>query len=604
MAEKSSDKRADGGGVVSRLLEFAGNRRPLFVLGCVLVAASMVLGMVPYVAIWQVVDRLVQVAPNWGRAESLTGLACLAFGAAMLGILLYFMGLMCTHLVAFRIQTNITKEAMRHLMGAPLGYFDSNASGMLRRRVITAGADVEQLLAHNIADLSGTVAMLVTTIVLLFVFDWRMGFACMLAIAVSIAAMASMMGGDNAEKIVVYQRALDTMSKASTEYVRGMPVVKVFQQTALSFRTFREAVDDYSRQAEEYQRICEAPQSVNLTFTEGVFVFLVPVAIVLAPTALADGSLASFVVDFAFYAVFSAVMTTSLAKVMFAAGGLMQADGALARVEEVLAAPQVKLEDKTRAPQDASIEFESVTFTYEGAERPAVDGLTFRVEAGSTVALVGPSGGGKTTAASMIPRFWDADSGVVRVGGVDVRDIDPCVLMDRIAFVFQGNRLFKGTILQNVLAGRPEATREEALEALAAAQCADILDKLPQREDTPIGTGGTYLSGGEAQRVLIARAMLKDAPIVVLDEATAFADPENEVLIQRAFARLARGRTVVIIAHRLSTVATADQIVVLDRGRVVERGTHQELLGNDGLYARMWADYQRAAAWRIAREVA
>ncbi len=348
--------------------------------------------------------------------------------------------------------------------------------------------------------------------------------------------------------------------------------------------------------------MCSKPQAVNLTFTEAAFAFLVPAVLLIAPSALKNGNFAGFVTNFAFYAVFSAIISTALARIMFMASGMMQATNALARINQVMDAPVLTVAASPRQPKDNSVEFKDVCFTYEGAELPALNHVSFRVEPGQTVALVGPSGGGKTTAASLIPRFWDVTSGGVEVGGVNVRDINPHVLMDQVAFVFQNSRLFKTSILENVRAARPEATREEALAALKAAQCDDIIAKLPLGVDTQIGTEGTYLSGGEQQRVALARAILKDAPIVVLDEATAFADPENEVLIQKAFATLTQGRTVIMIAHRLSTVVNADRIIVLDEGQAVESGTHDELVKAGGLYARMWADYNQAASWRITTE--
>lgn len=591
--------------VIARLLDFAGDRKPLTLIGCILVGISMLLSMVPYICVWLVVRDLVAVAPNWTAAGNITAYGWWAFAAALAGIVVYFAGLMCTHLVAFRIASNIRKVCSERLMHAPLGYFDNNASGLLRRRIDSAGNDAEQLLAHNLADLSGTVVMFIATIVLLVVFDWRMGLACFAAAIISVACMAAMMAGKGAHFMAEYQAALEDMSKKGTEYVRGIPVVKVFQQTVDSFTAFRESIDAYGIKAEEYQgEVCEIPQSVNLTVTEGTFLLLIPVALLIAPGALASGQFARFVTDFAFYAMFSAVMSTALAKIMFAAGGMMQADNALARIEDVLSCPQILSPDNPQEPADASIAFEQVCFSYEGAEQPALAGVSFTVPAGSTVALVGPSGGGKTTAASLIPRFWDVDEGAVRVGGVDVRNMDPHVLMDQVAFVFQSNRLFKASIFENVRAAKPDAMREQVLDALAAAQCDDIIAKLPDGIDTVIGTGGTYLSGGEVQRISLARAILKDAPIVVLDEATAFADPENEALIQAGFANLAKGRTVVMIAHRLSTVVHADEIIVLDSGRVAEQGTHDELVAQGGLYSRMWDEYAKSVQWKIAREVA
>ena len=585
---------------VSVLLGYAGSYKKLTFLGLGLSAAAMILGMAPYLCIWLVARDLIAAAPNWTQAANVGRYGWMAFAFAVAGIAVYFAALMCTHLAAFRTASNIRKQGMAHLMKTPLGFFDSNASGLLRNRLDGAASETETLLAHNLADIVGSAAMVLAMIALMFVFDWRMGAACLLAAVVSVAAMFSMMGGKNAKLMAEYQAAQDVMSKAGTEYVRGIPVVKVFQQTVYSFRAFKQAIEEYSAKAEHYQGdVCRVPQAVNLTATEGAFVFLVPVALLLAPGALRSGSFAGFLTDFAFYAVFSAIVSTALARIMFAASGMMLASTALGRIAQVMNAPTLTVPDDPQTPKDNSVEFKDVSFTYDGAELPALEAVSFRVEPGQTVALVGPSGGGKTTAASLIPRFWDVSSGAVEVGGVDVRQQDPHVLMDQVAFVFQNTHLFKASILENVRAARPDASREDVQAALSAAQCDDILDKLPDGMDTVIGTEGTYLSGGEQQRVALARAILKDAPIVVLDEATAFADPENEALIQKAFARLTEGRTVLMIAHRLSTVVGADRIIVLDAGRVVEQGAHEELIKSGGLYARMWEDYQQAVTWRI-----
>ena len=588
---------------VAVLLDYAGSRRGLTFLGLALSAVSMLLSMAPYICIWLAARDLIAVAPEWTQAKNVSGYSWIAFAFAVGGIVLYFAGLMCTHLAAFRTASNIRKRGVAHVMKSPLGYFDSNASGLIRGRLDAAAADTETLLAHNLADIVGTVVMFVAMLAMMLVFDWRMGAACLLAAVISVIAMFSMMGGKNAELMAEYQAAQDRMTKAGTEYVRGIPVVKIFQQTVYSFKAFQEAIEDYSNKAEHYQAdVCRVPQAVNLTFTEGAFVFLVPAALFLAPGALSEGDLAGFVTDFVFYAVFSAIISTALAKIMFASSGIMLASTALGRIDQVMEAPAMKVPAHPQTPHGNKVEFKDVSFTYSGSETPALSHVSFTVQPGQTVALVGPSGGGKTTAASLIPRFWDATSGAVEVGGTDVTRIDPHVLMDQVAFVFQNDHLFKASILENVRAARPEATREQVTEALMAAQCRDILDKLPDGIDTQIGTEGTYLSGGEQQRIALARAILKDAPIVVLDEATAFADPENEVLIQKAFAVLTKGRTVIMIAHRLSTVVGADRIIVLEEGHVAEQGTHEELNAAGGLYARMWADYNRAVQWKITSE--
>ena len=590
---------------VAVLLDYAGSHRGLTYLGLFLSAVSMLLSMAPYICIWLVARDLIAVAPDWTQAENVTQYGWLAFAFALGGIVIYFAALMCTHLAAFRTAANIRKRGVAHVMKAPLGYFDANASGLIRGRLDAATAETETLLAHNLADIVGTITLFLAMLVMMFVFDWRMGCACLLAAVISILSMLSMMGGKNAQIMAEYYAALDRITKAGTEYVRGIPVVKIFQQTVYSFKAFQEAIEEYSTKAEYWQaNVCRVPQSINLTVTEGAFVFLVPAALFLAPSALASGSFVGFVTDFAFYAVFSAIISTALARIMFAASGMMMAGTALGRISMVMDAPELQIPECPKAPQGSRVEFQDVSFAYDGTETPALSHVSFTAEPGQTVALVGPSGGGKTTAASLIPRFWDVSSGAVKVGGVDVRDMDPHVLMDQIAFVFQNSRLFKASILENVRAAKPNASREEVLAALTAAQCGDILEKLPQGMDTMIGTEGTYLSGGEQQRIALARAILKDAPIVVLDEATAFADPENEHQIQKAFETLTRNKTVLMIAHRLSTVQNADNIIVLNEGKIAEQGSHSALLEKNGVYAAMWADYQRSAQWKVGKEAA
>ena len=588
-------EKKDGG--IGELLAFAGDRRSLSYLGCVLSAVSQLFGFGPYVCIWLAARDLIAVAPNWSEAAGLAAYGWWAVGLAVAGIALYFLALMCCHLAAFRCASNMRKQVAEHLLKLPLGYFDLHATGELRRIVDGCAASTETLLAHMLPDVSGSIAMVTGMIVMLVAFDWRLGAACLVSVVMSIAALATMMSGKGMEFMKSYMAAAVRMNKTGTEYVRGIPVVKVFQQTVYSFKAFHDSITDYAKMAMDYAgTFCRVPQVTNLTALNGLVMFLLPVALLLAP---GEGDFARFVADFAFYAIFSAVIPTAMAKLMFVSEATQMAGDSLGRVRSVLAEKPLPVSATPGHPAGNDVVFKDVTFTYAAAESPAIDHVSFEVPAGTTLALVGPSGGGKSTCAQLVPRFWDADSGSVLVGGVDVRDMDPHELMDQVAFVFQTNKLFRQTLADNVRAARPDATDGEVMAALSAAQCDDIVAKLPQGVDTMLGAGGAYLSGGEVQRVALARAILKDAPIVVLDEATAFADPENEALIQRAFSRLAAGRTVIMIAHRLSTVVGADKIVVLDRGRVAEAGQHEELLAAGGLYARMWADYEKAASWKI-----
>lgn len=584
-------------GSLARILDFAGSRKALTYLGCALSGVSQLLSFGPFVCIWFVARDLIAVAPDWQRATGIGTYGWAAVGLAAASIVVYFCALMCTHLAAFRTAANMRKQTTEHLMRLPLGFFDTHATGELRRVIDGCASQTETLLAHMLPDCAGSIVMVVGMLVMLFAFDWRLGLACLAAVAISVACLMSMMTGKGMEFMKQYMGALSKMNKTGTEYVRGIPVVKVFQQTVYSFKAFHDAITEYAAMAQNYAvNFCRPPQVAQLTALNGLVVFLVPTAILLAP---GEGDFARFLTNFAFYAIFSAIIPTAMTKLMFMSEATQMAGDAMSEVGKLLDTPTLPVSPAPRRATGSDIAFEDVTFTYEGAAVPALDGVTFTVPAGSTTALVGPSGSGKSTAASLVPRFWDVTAGAVRIGGTDVRDMDPADLMGQVAFVFQTNRLFSQSLADNVRAARPDATDEEVLAALSAAQCDDIVAKLPQGIDTQLGAGGAYLSGGEVQRVALARAILKDAPIVVLDEATAFADPENEVLIQRALRRLASGRTVLMIAHRLSTIVGADNIVVLDGGHVAEQGTHEQLLAAGGLYSRMWSDYEQAVSWKI-----
>ena len=601
---------------LSRILDYTGSYRILTIFGCILSGIAAVLGLVPYVCVWLVAREVLTVFPDVRAASGLEKWGWIAVAFAVANILFYFAALMCTHIAAFRTARNIRMAAMTHVLKLPMGFFTGNQSGRLRKLIDDNAGLTEDLLAHKLPDLTATFVTPVAGVLMLFLFDWRMGLLCLLTMILALACMMAMMGGKNAGSFHRYQQEIEKMSGEAVEYVRGIPVVKMFQQTVYSFKAFYNAIHSYSELASQYAMSCRNGQTGFLTCINGAFALLIPAALLLA----SEGDVRQTAVNFIFYILFAPACGAMINRIMYMSEAVMEADEAILRLDEIMEEKPLeeKGDRKLSEPaesgrqvssgkagnrQDAQVEFSHVTFTYPGGVRPALEDVSFTVRPGSVVALVGPSGGGKTTRASLIPRFWDIDSGSVTVGGVDVRDLDSRTLMSQVAFVFQDTRLFKQSLLENIRAARPEATREQVLEAARAAQCGDILEKLPDGLDTVVGTKGVYLSGGECQRIALARAILKDAPVVALDEATAFADPENEHRIQKAFETLTCGKTVLMIAHRLSTIRNADQIIVLKEGKIAEQGTHRQLLESRGIYAEMWADYQRSAQWKVGKEV-
>ena len=583
---------------LSCILGYAGGHRTLTPLGCILSALSAVLGLIPFVCVWLAARNVLESWPGLDGASDLARWGWTAVWTAVGSILLYFAALMSTHIAAFRTARNIRRTAMDHVLKLPLGFFTGNQSGRLRKLIDDNAGLTEDLLAHKLPDLAGTVITPIAAIVMLFLFDWKMGLLCLLTMILALLSMCLMMGGKNAGFFHRYQKEIERMSGEAVEYVRGIPVVKMFQQTVYSFKAFYAAIKDYSNLASQYAMSCRIGQTCFLTFINGAFALLIPAALFLA----SKGEIRTVLVNFIFYALFAPACGQMINRIMYMSEAVMEADEAVIRLDEILDQKPIEESKVQKRPENAAVSFNHVTFTYPGADRPALDDVSFSVRPGQVTALVGPSGGGKTTAASLIPRFWDADSGTVSIGGVNVRKIHTEDLMEQVAFVFQDTRLFKESLLENIRAARPNASREEVLAAAHAAQCDDILDKLPQGLDTVVGTKGIYLSGGEQQRIALARAILKDAPIVVLDEATAFADPENEQQIQKAFETLTKNKTVLMIAHRLSTIQNTDSIIVLSGGKVAEQGNHKSLLALQGVYTAMWEDYQRSAQWKVKKE--
>ena len=582
---------------LARILGYAGGHRNLTLLGCILSALSAVLGLIPYVCVWLAARDVLETWPALTGVSGSARWGWTAVWTAVISIALYFAALMSTHIAAFRTARNIRRAAMAHVLKLPLGFFTGSQSGRLRKLIDDNAGLTEDLLAHKLPDLAGTIVTPVAAVLMLFLFDWKMGLLCLLTMVLALLSMCLMMGGKNAGFFHRYQKEIERMSGEAVEYVRGIPVVKMFQQTVYSFKAFYAAIRDYSDLASQYAMSCRVGQTCFLTFINGAFALLIPAALLLA----SGGDVRAVLVNFIFYALFAPACGQMINRIMYMSEAVMEADEAVGRLDEILSQKPMENTGVQKHPADAAVSFDHVTFTYPGADRPALADVSFSVRPGQVTALVGPSGGGKTTAASLIPRFWDTDSGTVSIGGVNVREMDTEDLMRQVAFVFQDTRLFKESLLENIRAARPDASREEVLSAAHAAQCDDILEKLPHGLDTVVGARGVYLSGGEQQRIALARAILKDAPIVVLDEATAFADPENEHQIQKAFEALIRNKTVLMIAHRLSTVQDADHIIVLSGGKIAEQGSHESLLAQHGVYAAMWEDYQQSARWKVGR---
>lgn len=575
---------------------YAGRHRILTYLSWALSAASALLALVPFWYLWRIIHDVLEVSPRFERAGQVAGYGWAAVGFAVLSILIYIAALMCSHLSAFRVAANIRKDLLRHIASLPLGVIEKYGSGKLRRIVNTSSSATENYLAHRLPDKAGAIATPAGLLFLLLAFDWRLGLLSLIPVVLGFLIMMKMTGSGMERKMEEYQNALADMSNEAVEYVRGIPVVKTFGQTIFSFKRFKASIDNYEKWVIAYTKALRLPMLFYTTAINGVFAFLIAGGIFFSR----GGVTKELLLNLIFYIIITPVIGTTLTKIMFMSEDGMIVGDALGRIDEVLKERPLPESGKKYVPLEASITLEQVTFSY--GEGNALEDVSLSIKEGQTVALVGPSGGGKTTLANLAARFFDPQKGKISIGGIDIREIPKETLMEQVSFVFQNSRLLKDSILENVRMGRPGASREEVRQALRAAQCQDIVEKLPNGMDTVVGADGVYLSGGEQQRIAIARGILKNAPILILDEATAFADPDNEVRVGQALSELSKGKTVVMIAHRLSSITKADRIYVLREGHIEEQGTFRQLLEESGLFARMWKNYSEAAQWKITKE--
>ena len=586
MAEQKTSKPT------KRLFEYADNYKYLTIASWVLATVSAFIALVPFYYIWRLIKEVIRVSPDFDRAQNLSAYGWCAVGSSVLAMLIYMGGLICSHLAAFHVQATMRSRLMRHIMSLPLGSMDEDGSGKVRKIINESSAATETYLAHQLPDKCVATATPIGLVVLLLVFDWRLGLLSLIPVVLGFAIMSTMMGANMKKKMEEYQNALEEMSSEAVEYVRGIPVVKTFGQSVFSFKRFQTSIKNYEKWTISYTKDLRMPMVLYTTIINAVFSVLIATAFFFTASD-------AYLLNLLFYIIITPIITVTLNKIMFASENQMIVADALERIDGILDRQPLPETKDGRAVEDSSVTFENVSFRYENASKDALHQISLQIKDGEHVAFVGPSGGGKTTLASLAARFFDTTEGTVRIGGVDVRDIPSEKLMEKVSFVFQDSKLLKMSIYDNVRMGKKDATREEVLQALKDAQCEDIIAKMPNGIDTVIGSKGTYVSGGEAQRLSIARAMLKAAPILILDEATAFADPDNEAKVQAAFSRLSEGKTVIMIAHRLSSVVDADRICVLKDGEIREMGTHKDLVANGGIYAHMWEAYNQSVCWKV-----
>ena len=592
MAEQKTSKPT------KRLFEYADNYKYLTIASWVLATVSAFIALVPFYYIWRLIKEVIRVSPDFDRAQNLSAYGWCAVGSSVLAMLIYMGGLICSHLAAFHVQATMRSRLMRHIMSLPLGSMDEDGSGKVRKIINESSAATETYLAHQLPDKCVATATPIGLVVLLLVFDWRLGLLSLIPVVLGFAIMSTMMGANMKKKMEEYQNALEEMSSEAVEYVRGIPVVKTFGQSVFSFKRFRDSIKKYEKWTIAYTKDLRIPMMGLTTAINSVFAILIAATFWLGgvKSGSADGT---FLLNLMFYIIITPIITVTMTKMMYAGENVMIVEDALNRIDGLLEKKPLPQSVNPEKPQDASISFKNVSYRYDGASDDAIHNISLDIKSGEHIAFVGPSGGGKSTLAKLIARFADVNSGFIEIGGVNVKNIKASDLMNTVSFVFQDSKLLKMSIFDNVRMGNKNAMREEVIEALHNAQCDDIIEKLPGGIDTVIGSKGTYLSGGETQRIAIARAMLKNAPILILDEATAFADPDNEAKVQAAFSKLSEGKTVIMIAHRLSSVTEVDRIYVLKNGQICQSGTHENLLSQDGLYAHMWKEFNKSVSWKV-----
>lgn len=584
---------------LQELMKYSGKYKIFTYLSLILSGISSVLALIPFVYIWKIIKEVIEVMPNFQDATSIVHNGWMAVIFAIISMAIYFVGLICSHMSAFRVASNMRKKAMEHITKIPIGKIEEIGSGKLRKIVNESAGGTETYLAHQLPDMAGAIVTPICMLIFLFIFDWKLGIVSLIPTVMGFFAMKKMMGKQMADDIGKYQNSLEVMNNEAVEYVRGMPVVKTFGQSVYTFKRFKNSIEDYEKFCMAYTKKARKPMIEFQVSVNCIFAFLIAVTLLVVGKETVSQS---FLLNLLFYIIYTPILTTTLTKVMFMSENTMLVTDCIKRINSIFDIKQLS-ENKTKEKiKDNSIELKNVKFKYDNAEDNAINNINMKIKANSTIALVGPSGSGKSTIANLIARFYDVSEGKILIGGVDIKNIKKEELMNTVSYVFQNSKLLKTSIYENVRMAKPNATKEEIMEALHLAQCDDIIEKLPDGIDTQIGSKGVYFSGGEVQRINIARVILKNSKIVILDEATAFADPENETKVQKAFENLGKNKTVIMIAHRLSTIKNVDKIYVINNGKIEEQGTHEELIGKGGIYSKMWNDYNTSIAWKVGEE--